>query len=211
MMGMSYHKVLFPEMAATLAEVKRLIETGTADDRGAVKAALSRVRAEAEDSLVAVLTTVTCNDGPVDRRPSVSDPQVAGVPRPRPDTGRFLDRPPGLRVLEEQKVPPTAHNGRKGCPPVLMVQSAHDPGTPIEGARNAHAKFGNSRMLTITDEGDHGIYAFGNANVDKIVNAYLVDGVVPQDQRARHAIAGPCSVITRPADSGNTQSQRAFL
>jgi hypothetical protein len=37
-------------------------------------------------------------------------------------------------------------------------------------------------MLTITGEGDHGIYAGGNAGVDKVVEAYLVDGVVPNDQ-----------------------------
>lgn len=182
MMGMSYHKVLFPEMAATLAEVKRLIETDTADDRGAVKAALSRVRAEAEDSLVAVLTAVTCNDGPWtgDRRSVIRKSQ------------EFLDRGLTLDAFwidhqacvfwKNKKFRPLPTMDGKGVPPVLMVQSAHDPGTPIEGARNAHAMFENSRMLTVTDEGDHGVYSFGNANVDKIVNAYLVDGVVPQDQ-----------------------------
>jgi pimeloyl-ACP methyl ester carboxylesterase len=66
-------------------------------------------------------------------------------------------------------------------PPVLIVQSVHDPATPIEGARRAHEAFENSRMLTITDEGDHGIYAGGNVCADTVVEKYLVDGIVPED------------------------------
>lgn len=82
----------------------------------------------------------------------------------------FWDRPPvTLRT-------PTG----SGVPPVLMVQSVRDPATPVEGARRAHAGFAGSRLLTVNDEGDHGIYAFtANACVNDAVEAYLVDGVVP--------------------------------
>ncbi|MGH3450441.1 MAG: alpha/beta hydrolase, partial [Haloechinothrix sp.] len=48
-----------------------------------------------------------------------------------------------------------------GVPPVLMVQSTHDPATPLEGARRAHHNFEGSAMLTVIDEGDHGLYAGG--------------------------------------------------
>ncbi|GAA3879524.1 alpha/beta hydrolase [Saccharothrix violaceirubra] len=67
----------------------------------------------------------------------------------------------------------------KGVPPILMVQSERDPATPVEGARRSHEKFAGSRLLTVTDEGDHGIYAFGNKCVDDIVEAFLVDAKVP--------------------------------
>ena len=70
----------------------------------------------------------------------------------------------------------------KGVPPVLIVESEHDPATPIEGARRAHQAFANSRMITVTGEGDHGIYAGGNAAVDKAVEDFLIDGRVPRDQ-----------------------------
>ncbi len=69
----------------------------------------------------------------------------------------------------------------EGVPPVLMVQSTHDPATPLEGARRAHENFAGSRMITVTNEGDHGIYAGGNGCVDHLVNAYLVDNRVPSD------------------------------
>ena len=63
---------------------------------------------------------------------------------------------------------------------MLMVQSTNDPATPLEGAQRAHQAFAGSRMLTVTGEGDHGIYAStGNTCVDDIVESYIVDGVVP--------------------------------
>ncbi|GHH46105.1 alpha/beta hydrolase [Lentzea cavernae] len=67
----------------------------------------------------------------------------------------------------------------KGVGSALMVQSVRDPATPLAGAQRAHAKFANSRLLTVRDEGDHAIYGFGNGCVDDVVESYLVDGVVP--------------------------------
>ncbi len=67
----------------------------------------------------------------------------------------------------------------KGVPPILMVQSVRDPATPLEGAQRAHEKFAGSRLLTVTDEGDHGIYGFGNPCVDDLVESFIVDGKVP--------------------------------
>ncbi len=66
-----------------------------------------------------------------------------------------------------------------GVAPTLMVQSVRDPATPLEGARKAHRNFNNSVLLTVEDEGDHGIYGLGNECVNDIVERYLVDGVTP--------------------------------
>ncbi|HEX8870977.1 MAG TPA: alpha/beta hydrolase [Lentzea sp.] len=66
-----------------------------------------------------------------------------------------------------------------GVAPTLMVQSVRDPATPLEGAQKAHRNFNNSVLLTVEDEGDHGIYGLGNKCVDDIVESYLVDGVTP--------------------------------
>ncbi|MFI9379646.1 alpha/beta hydrolase [Kutzneria sp. NPDC052558] len=71
----------------------------------------------------------------------------------------------------------------KGVPPVLMVQGERDPVTPIEGARAAHARFQNSRLITVTGAGNHGQYCLDqNPALDAIVDNYLVNGVVPADQ-----------------------------
>lgn len=71
---------------------------------------------------------------------------------------------------------PTGH----GIPPVLMVQSTHDPATPYEGALAAHRAFHGSRMVTVENEGDHVIYSRRkNACVDQIVDAFLLRGEIP--------------------------------
>jgi pimeloyl-ACP methyl ester carboxylesterase len=80
------------------------------------------------------------------------------------------------RPAEQQEL-----NG-EGVPPVLMVQSERDPATPIEGARNAHEAFKGSRMVTITNDGNHGIYASDNTCANDVVEDYLVGGVVPRDR-----------------------------
>ncbi|SER50334.1 TAP-like protein [Lentzea xinjiangensis] len=66
-----------------------------------------------------------------------------------------------------------------GIAPTLMVQSVRDPATSLEAARQAHRNFKNSVLLTVEDEGDHGIYGFGNACVNDVVERYLVDGITP--------------------------------
>ncbi|WP_328605890.1 alpha/beta hydrolase [Amycolatopsis sp. NBC_00345] len=189
-------KSTFPQVADILVMAKTLTgnrasEQAKGDARTALKAALSepkapgplRDAADASDSMLATLLTTLCNDGPWtgDRQSLIRQSQ------------QYIDR--GVTLYNSAWMPlqvcafwksqprPLPVVDGKGVPPVLMVQSEHDPATPIEGARKAHAAFANSRMVTVTGEGDHGIYALGgNKAVDKIVDDYLVDGVVPPDQ-----------------------------
>ncbi|MDT8910166.1 alpha/beta hydrolase [Amycolatopsis sp. PS_44_ISF1] len=183
-------KSTFPKMAETLVRLKAL-----ADDRGseqaktaartAVKAELARTAdpADAADSMLATLVDTLCNDGPwtgnrqslIRRSQQLLDHGVTLY-----STGWM---PLQICAFWKGQTRPVPVLDGKGVPPVLMVQSEHDPATPIEGARKAHAAFANSRMITVTGEGDHGIYALGgNHAVDQIVTDYLVDGVVPPDQ-----------------------------
>ncbi|MGW6934784.1 alpha/beta hydrolase [Lentzea sp. NPDC054927] len=129
------------------------------------------------DSVMGTQMSILCNDTPFrgDRRTleregakSVKQYSLVGgyqITGPcawwdRPDVN--LKRPNGIGVASS-----------------LMVQSVRDPATPLEGAQRAHRKFANSRLLTVQDEGDHGIYGFSNDCVSGVVESYLVDGVVP--------------------------------
>ncbi|WP_369200200.1 alpha/beta hydrolase [Streptomyces sp. PU-14G] len=70
--------------------------------------------------------------------------------------------------------------GSREAPPVLLVASAHDPVTPIEGARAMRRHLPGSRLITLTDDYSHGVFSSrGNACVDNAVAAYLVDGALP--------------------------------
>jgi hypothetical protein len=79
----------------------------------------------------------------------------------------------------------------RGVSGALMVQSVHDPATPYEGALNAHKHYAGSRLLTVTGEGDHGVYAGGNACVDRIVDGYLIDGKLPRKDLSCKGLAIP--------------------
>ncbi|MGH9039984.1 MAG: alpha/beta hydrolase, partial [Acidimicrobiia bacterium] len=134
----------------------------------------------AGDAFQATFNAITCNDTPWqgDRSTLVAESQRQGEAYPLmgwytlSSSCIFWDRPP------VELKPPTG----VGVPPVLMVQTERDPATPMEGARRAAAGFAGARLLTVLDDGDHGTYAIrGNECVDRTVEAYLVDGVVPAE------------------------------
>ncbi|SFR12134.1 alpha/beta hydrolase fold [Lentzea waywayandensis] len=89
-----------------------------------------------------------------------------------------------------------------GVPTTLMVQSVRDPATPLEGAQRAHRNFKNSVMLTVENEGDHGIYGFGNDCVNDIVESYFIDGVTPAKDLT-------CQGVPLPAPGESTHNSLA--
>ncbi|MFD0200017.1 MULTISPECIES: alpha/beta hydrolase [Saccharothrix] len=159
-----YSKQAFPEAAEVLAFLREPTATAPAS-------------AVFPDAPNAALYAVTCNDTRFRHNRATLAAEAERLGKRYPLFGyyqrlapcAFWDRPP----LELKK--PTG----KGVPPVLMVQSERDPATPLEGAQRAHRNFEGSRLLTVTDEGDHGVYGFGNPCVDEVVEAFIVDGVVP--------------------------------
>ncbi|MGW4024466.1 alpha/beta hydrolase [Streptomyces sp. NPDC005009] len=68
-----------------------------------------------------------------------------------------------------------------GAPPVLLVGNTGDPATPYEGAARMAERLGKGvgHELTYRGEG-HGAYNSGNACVQRAVNAYLLDGRLPE-------------------------------
>lgn len=121
---------------------------------------------------------VKCADGP---GPSASE-VITAIHRTR-----RLDPQPILTGMEASTCAYWHHRpthrtplGSPAAPPVLLVASAHDPVTPIEGARQLRELLPGSRLITLDDDYSHGVFASrGNACVDDTVAAYLVDAAVP--------------------------------
>ena len=65
------------------------------------------------------------------------------------------------------------------APTVLVVATTFDPATPYEGAQALVEQLGNARLLTMNGDG-HGAYGGNSRCIDTGVNAYLLDGVVPE-------------------------------
>ncbi|MFZ4187461.1 alpha/beta hydrolase [Streptomyces pseudogriseolus] len=69
-----------------------------------------------------------------------------------------------------------------GAAPILVVGNTGDPATPYEGARRMADELGKDVGVMLTWKGEgHGAYGSGSDCVDSTVNAYLLDGTVPQD------------------------------
>ncbi|MEV7549841.1 alpha/beta hydrolase [Amycolatopsis sp. NPDC089917] len=181
MIYLLYKKTSFPALADLMVKVRNAMENPAPKAKADAKAAVEAA-GDFPDAADATFWNTVCGEG-----------RFVGTRESRiRDSQRNLDR--GLLLAgggtlnasvclfwDKQPRPLPKLDG-KGVPPVLIVHSEHDPATTIEGARRAHAGFANSRMLTVTGEGDHGLYAGGNPAVDKIVDEYLVGGAIPADQ-----------------------------
>ncbi|ATE56998.1 alpha/beta hydrolase [Actinosynnema pretiosum] len=179
-----YLKELFPQLTPLLSHLAHALGVvGGAEATGPVTAsrataALAATPVRHPDAANATLHAIACNDTPFpgDRRSLAGEAERAGARYPF--FGYYQPVAPCAFWNRPAIALPTP-TGR-GVPPVLMVQSERDPATPVEGAVRAHRAFAGSRLLTVLDEGDHGLYAGGNACVDDVVEAFLVDGVVPE-------------------------------
>jgi pimeloyl-ACP methyl ester carboxylesterase len=186
--GSLYSKGLFPLAASVLADLDDFLTAQRSSDRRVMGRARARVNAAlpllrrtrmsfAGDAQDAAFLAVTCNDtawtggraGLVEAsaRIGADAPLLGWATVGQPCA--FWNRP-----AVNTPVPTGA-----GVQAVLMVQSERDPATPIEGAAAAAAAFAGARLLTVTGEGDHGLYAGGNACVNKAVERFILSGTLP--------------------------------
>ena len=87
---------------------------------------------------------------------------------------------------------------RSGYPVGLCVQADGDQYDRYEGGV-AMAERRGHHLVVVEDSGDHEVYAFvGNEALDDIVNAYLVDGVLPEK---RVTVPGSTPRPDIPADA----------
>jgi pimeloyl-ACP methyl ester carboxylesterase len=134
-------------------------------------------QAFADDAENATFTAVTCNDTPWPQGREYGDQLAADLGPKYPLLGWGMNENPCLYWDRPALQMPTPTG--KGLPTTLMVQSVHDPATNLSLATSAHQRYAGSRLLTITGEGDHGIYGGVNKCADKIINAFLTTGVAP--------------------------------
>jgi hypothetical protein len=130
-----------------------------------------------DDAEDATFTAITCNDTPWPQGREYGEQLSARLGPHFPLVGWTMTENPCFYWDRPNLTMPTPTG--KGLPTTLMVQSVHDPATSYSLAASAHSRYAGSRLLTITNEGDHGVYGGVNRCADRIVNTFLTTGVAP--------------------------------
>ncbi|MFJ5263418.1 alpha/beta hydrolase [Streptomyces sp. NPDC088387] len=155
------------------------------------------IRTYLRDGTVAGLRPSTAFDSADSRNYEAANRVVKCADGPGPEPGRILADVARTRAVDPQPVltgmeastcaywsyRPARRTplGSPEAPPLLLVASAHDPVTPVAGARALRRELPGSRLVTLDDDYSHGVFASrGNACVDGTVAAYLVGGTVPE-------------------------------
>jgi pimeloyl-ACP methyl ester carboxylesterase len=128
-----------------------------------------------------VYTPVSCLDRPGDSTPADVQALLPEFEAVSPRFGESLAW--GLTACTDWLVPSDglpAPVPAPDAPPILVVGTTGDPATPYEWSVSL-AKQLDSGVLLTYDGTPHTAYRKGNACVDSAVDAFLVDGVVPED------------------------------
>ncbi|MFE4018967.1 alpha/beta hydrolase [Streptomyces sp. NPDC059101] len=174
----------------------------------AAKQALAQAMAHPVDAgFAADFFSVVCNDTPWNRSAGYWTAQSARATRDHPLVGaRSLAYSAVCAAWPRPTAPRIQVTGR-GLPPVLMLNSTHDPATYYEGALRDHRALPGSRLVTVVGGGDHGQFQNHNACVDSLVEGYLVDGTIPSADTT--CTANPLPVpVPVPVPSGTGASPR---
>lgn len=68
----------------------------------------------------------------------------------------------------------------EGAAPILVIGTTRDPATPYEWAQKLASSLASGHLLTYDGDG-HTAYLRGNTCVDRVVDAYLLEGKVPAE------------------------------
>ncbi|MCI2418914.1 alpha/beta hydrolase [Saccharopolyspora sp. K220] len=184
-----YSKSAFPRLGDTLAALRE----GAGEAAPVLAQARSRTMpmqaTDPMDSQTATLFSIRCNDTAFRGTPESVVAQSGIQGWKFPTYGYYSISQPCLYWERPDVSLPTPTGA--GVPPVLMLHSEHDPATAFEGAEIAHRQFQGSRLVTVRNEGDHGVYGIGNACVDDVVEGYLIDGRVPEGDLTCEGLPAP--------------------
>ncbi|RKT53242.1 alpha/beta hydrolase [Saccharothrix australiensis] len=190
------YRPLWSEIAATVQQLK-------GDPAATAESGLVMARAARKELRSGVFDTVTCEaDWPTDVQTYFEDMRVFrerypygfGVARAAPTTCTFRSFTPPEPPVELR---------RDGYPIGVVVQAEGDTQTQYESGPAMASRLGHS-LITVRDEGRHGIYGGANKCVNAAVDRYLVDGVLPDSSSA--CPGDPRPVTDKPPSAAFVQS-----
>lgn len=192
-----YSKASFQETAETVQFLRLLADAYASDGMAAAGRRAAALPAAIQHNLVAIaqapklpglqptaevnetatFLAITCNDTRWHQGQAYWDRLSTQLGRSYPLLGWSANQQP-CGYWNRPNVTLPRPDGR-GIGTTLMVQSVNDPATNASLGFAAHARYAGSRLITVTKEGDHGIYGGVNPCVDTLVNTYLSTGAAP--------------------------------
>lgn len=119
---------------------------------------------------------IRCQDGQWTQSAGHWKAWVDDLLRKAPWIGVFMSAPACQYWPASTEMPQVLGNE---FPDTLILQSELDAATAYEGGRRSAQLLPNTSLISVDNEGTHGLYPYGTTCVDDAVNAYFLDGVLP--------------------------------
>ncbi len=198
-----YTDVGFGDLAGELSDLRRELRRArpaaappAAGSSAPTGSAPGAVAAGTEDT---VFMAIQCNDSVWSKLPSSYVAEGLRLGRSYPLLGySWVTSPCAYWPFARTAVPRVRVPQRT---PMLMVQAELDPATPYEGAVAAHRARPETRLLSVQDQGNHGVWLGDNPCVERTVGAYLTTGRMPAKDLVCPAVPLPSDARVYPVES----------
>jgi pimeloyl-ACP methyl ester carboxylesterase len=121
-----------------------------------------------------------CMDYPLDETQEELDAADALIAREAPTIAPYWSGPGLCEVWPFEPTGVREPIAAEGAPPIVVIGTTGDPATPYEWAVSLADQLSSGVMMTFEGEG-HTAYNGQSECIDRAVDAFFVDGTVPQD------------------------------
>lgn len=132
------------------------------------------------DNSAEAFRAYNCMDYPVEDDPSAEDAAMKVIEKTAPTFAPYWQAPDACEVWPYPPVGVRESITAPGSGPIVVVGTTNDPATPYAWSQSLAKQLDNGVLVTRVGEGHTG-YNKGNSCVDAAVEAFLIDGTVPQD------------------------------
>ena len=133
------------------------------------------------DNSAEAIYAINCLDDPYSIPADEVEAQIPEFEEASPTFGRvFAWGLVGCRGIQVESSEKKRDVKAEGAAPIVVVGTTRDPATPYEWAESLAEQL-ESGVLVSRDGDGHTAYNSGNDCVDEAIEAYLVDGTVPED------------------------------
>jgi len=133
-----------------------------------------------DGNLFQAVYAVNCLDDPEQESGQDEEEMLAEVERAAPNFARYFAGEGTCAEWPEEATQTLESYEAAGAAPILVIGTTGDPATPYEWAETLAETLESGVLLTYDGEG-HTAYGRSNTCIDDTVDAYLLDGKVPQD------------------------------